>query len=35
MTNYNDETERYLALTPNSRAVWEEAKEYLPRRGQP
>ncbi len=30
MTNYNDETERYLALTPNSRAVWEEAKEYLP-----
>ena len=30
MTNHNDETERYLALTPNSRAAWEEAKEYLP-----
>ena len=25
-----NETERYLELTPKSRAIWEEAKNYLP-----
>ena len=26
----SNETERYLELTPESRAAWEEAKRYLP-----
>lgn len=30
MASPSDEVSRYLALTPKSRAVWEEAKEYLP-----
>ena len=30
MSNENKELERYLATTPRSRALWEEAREYLP-----
>ena len=30
MANLKNETGRYLELTPQSRAAWEEAKEYLP-----
>ncbi len=30
MASPSDEVSRYLALTSKSRAVWEEAKEYLP-----
>ena len=30
MTSENNELERYLASTPNSRAAWEQAREYLP-----
>ena len=30
MTSTANELERYLQLTPNSRALWEEAREYLP-----
>ena len=30
MSNENKELERYLATTPRSRALWDEAREYLP-----
>ena len=30
MTQSSNELSRYLELTPKSRAIWEEAKEYLP-----
>lgn len=30
MTQNRNETERYLELTPKSRAIWEDAKNYLP-----
>ena len=30
MTGPNQELQRYLDLTPKSRALWEEAKQYLP-----
>ena len=30
MSMNSDELTRYLELTPNSRALWEEAREYLP-----
>ena len=30
MTQTTNETERYLELTPKSRAIWEDAKNYLP-----
>ena len=30
MTSENSELERYLSSTPNSRAAWEQAREYLP-----
>jgi len=30
MTQSRNETDRYLELTPKSRAIWEDAKHYLP-----
>jgi len=30
MTQTHNETDRYLELTPKSRAIWEDAKNYLP-----
>lgn len=30
MTQAHSETDRYLELTPKSRAIWEDAKNYLP-----
>lgn len=30
MTQTRNETQRYLELTPKSRAIWEDAKNYLP-----
>ncbi len=30
MTQTPNETDRYLELTPKSRAIWEDAKNYLP-----